>query len=179
MNLANYNKGEFNAGRGLFTQILWYLLNELIISSCLPGSYWRVFLLRSFGASIGRNVVVKPHVKIKYPWRLRVGHNSWIGENVWIDNLDEVRIGNNVCISQGCYLCTGSHDWKSDRFDLVTSRIEISDSVWVCAMCKLAPGVTIGTGSVISLGLVVRGKVGEWKILTERKNQHFQERARF
>ena len=63
-----------------------------------------------------KGVVIKPNVKIKYPWNLYIGNNSWLGEKVWIDNLDIVSVGNNCCISQGAYLLTGNHDYRSEYF---------------------------------------------------------------
>ena len=58
--------------------------------SWFPISGFKRFLLRLFGAKIGKGVVIKPCVNIKYPWKLRIGNYVWIGENVWIDNLDTV-----------------------------------------------------------------------------------------
>ena len=99
----------------------------MFVSSSIPGSAHRCFLLRAFGAKIGRGVNIKPRVKVKFPWRLIVGNHSWIGEAVWIDNLAEVEIGANCCVSQGAYLCTGSHDWNSRKFTLITKPIRVED----------------------------------------------------
>ena len=71
---------------------------------------------------VGRSVIIKPRVRIKYPWFLQIGDNSWIGEDVWIDNLDSVIIKENVCISQGAMLMSGSHNYKSEKFDLITKK---------------------------------------------------------
>jgi hypothetical protein len=89
---------------------------------------------------VGTGVVIKPHVRVKFPWKLYIGDHSWIGESVWIDNLAQVTIGSNCCISQGAYLCTGSHRWDRDTFDLVTKPIVIEDQCWVGAMARVAPG---------------------------------------
>ena len=117
-----------------------------MIRSGLPGSRLRIVILRIFGACIGSGVVIKPHVKVKFPWRLSIGANSWIGEGVWIDNLAEVKIGSNACISQGAYLCTGSHNWAVPTFDLVVRPIEIGDEVWICANTSVGPGCAPGAG---------------------------------
>ena len=61
--------------------------------------------LSLFGANVGRGVVLKPRVTIKYPWKLAVGDHCWIGENVWIDNLGQVTLGNHCYLSQGALLC--------------------------------------------------------------------------
>src|SRR5690242_9560833 len=92
-------------------------------NSLFPFSGWKVFLLRLFGASVGKGVVIKPRVTIKYPWFLTIGNHSWIGENVWIDNLGKVAIGSNVCLSQGSMLLTGNHDYTKSTFDLMVKEI--------------------------------------------------------
>jgi putative colanic acid biosynthesis acetyltransferase WcaF len=110
--------------------------------------------LRLFGARIGKGVTVKPRVRVKFPWRLHVGDHSWIGEDVWLDNLAEIRIGDHCCISQSVYLCTGSHDWQRASFDLIVKPIVLEDEVWLAARSVVGPGVTIGRGAVLGLGSV-------------------------
>ena len=112
-------------------------------------------LLRLFGARIGRGLVIKPHVRIKYPWRLAVGDHCWIGEGVWIDNLADVTLGSHVCLSQGAYLCTGSHDHRRRTFDLITRPIRVEDGAWVAARTTLLPGVTVGANALVAGGSVV------------------------
>lgn len=115
-----------------------------------------------FGAKIGRSVVVKPGVKVKFPWRLEIGDHSWIGEDAWIDNLAQVSIGSNACISQGAYLCTGSHDWSSATFDLIVKPITIGDGAWVAAKSIVGPGVTVGEGAVLGLGSTTSKDLEPW-----------------
>ncbi len=154
--LARYDKGGFDPGRGIAWRFLWYLVSSLLFESAFfPLSSPKRTLLRLFGAKIGRGVVIKPHVKIKYPWRLDVGGHSWIGEEVWIDNLADVRIGSNVCLSQGVYVCTGSHNHRRPTFDLITRPIIIEDETWICAKAILLPGVIIQAGAVVAAGSVV------------------------
>ena len=146
---------EYSANRPLVKWLIWQVFGDVFVSSWLPGSFWRIMLLKLFGAKIGHGVLLKPNIKIKFPWRLAIGDSSWIGENVWIDNLDWVRIGSNVCISQGTYLCTGNHDFKKTSFPYRLGRIDIEDEAWVCAMVRIAPSVRVGRGSVIEFGSVV------------------------
>jgi putative colanic acid biosynthesis acetyltransferase WcaF len=79
----------------------------------------------------------------------------WLGEDVWIDNLGFVSIGSHSCISQGAYLCTGSHNWSTPGFELIVRPIQIGSHVWVAAKAMIGPGVTISDNSVITLGSVV------------------------
>jgi putative colanic acid biosynthesis acetyltransferase WcaF len=114
----------------------------------------KAIVLRLFGAKVGRGVVIKPSVHIKYPWRLSIGDNSWIGERSWIDNLDVVNVGSNVCISQGAYLCTGNHDWDP-RMGLVVKPSTVEEGAWIGAFARIAPGVTVRCNSIITLGGVL------------------------
>jgi putative colanic acid biosynthesis acetyltransferase WcaF len=153
--LAAYHVGSFSRGRPAIVVALWLLAEALLLASWIPGSAHRRAVLRLFGARIGRGVVIKPRVRVKFPWRLAIGDHSWIGEGVWIDNLAEVRIGSNACLSQGAYLCTGSHDWSRVSFDLRTAPIVVEDGAWVGAMVSVGPGVTIGREAVATLGMSV------------------------
>jgi putative colanic acid biosynthesis acetyltransferase WcaF len=157
------NKG-FHRGRPRWIEALWITLSALLVESWLPGSWHRVLLLRLFGAVVGRRVVIKPHVRVKFPWRLRIGNDSWIGEGAWIDNLDSVDIGSDCCISQGAYLCTGSHDWAKPGFDLIVRPIRIGNGAWIAAKAVIAPGVTIGEGAVLTLGSVAVADLEPWTI---------------
>ena len=121
-------------------------------------------MLRAFGANIGKRVSIKPGVRVKFPWRLEIGDDSWIGEDVWIDNLALVKIGSNCCISQGAYICTGSHDWTSAEFDLVVKPVRIEDSAWISARSSVGPGVTVGEGAVLLMGSVAASDLAPWSI---------------
>lgn len=152
MQLSKFNNDEFNRGRSRLVETCWRVVEGMLFNSWLPGSGWRVQLLRLFGASVGSGAVIKPHVRIKFPWKLKIGDHSWIGEDVWIDNLAMVSIGSNCCISQGAYLCTGSHRWNRETFDLVTKPIVINDQCWIGAKSRVAPGVVVEMGAVLVMG---------------------------
>ena len=129
---SRYDNSWYHPGGGSLKRITWYFVNILFFINPLnPLSGLKVALLRLFGAKVGKGVVVKPCVNIKYPWRLEVGNYAWIGENVWIDNLARVRIGNNVCVSQGAMLLCGNHNYKKTTFDLMIGKITLEDGSWV------------------------------------------------
>src|SRR5690606_39763522 len=79
--------------------MLWHVASRLFINTYFPYPMsFKCIVLKAFGAKLGKGVVIKPKVNIKYPWYLTVENDTWIGEKVWIDNLAEVRIGQNVCL---------------------------------------------------------------------------------
>lgn len=165
MDLAGY-KSNYRSGRSFLVQVAWYLVSlALFESGWFPCSKLKSIVLRVFGAKIGAGLVLKTHVRIKYPWRLTIGEHCWIGQDAWIDNLANVRLGDHVCISQGAYLCTGSHDHSKRTFDLITQPIEIDSGVWVGAKAVLLPGVKIGANAVVAAGTVARGSVGEGAVI--------------
>jgi len=159
-----FNSGGFTRGRSVFVEAAWLLVDALFVRSCLPGSRLRISLLRMFGAKIGDGVRIKPRVKIKFPWRLSIGAHTWIGEDVWIDNLAFVAIGTQSCISQGAYVCTGSHDWESPSMDLVTKPVSIGVGAWICARAVVGPGVRVGDGAILILGSVAYKDLEDWTI---------------
>src|SRR5688500_6183253 len=114
--LSAFDIGDYKAGPKLKV-VTWYLFNYYIFNSALPWTYkMKTRLLRLFGAKGGKGLVIKTKVRIKNPWRLTIGDNCWIGESVWIDNLENVEIGSNVSISQGAMLLTGNHDYTVSSF---------------------------------------------------------------
>ncbi len=154
-NLKLYNNDWYNTGAGFVKRTLWYYINVLIFNHGLfPFNGLKIKILRIFGAKIGQSVIIKPSVNIKYPWFLHIGNDTWIGEKVWIDNLIEVRIGNNCCISQGAMLLTGNHNFKSENFDLITKSIIIEDHVWIGAKALVGPGVICAQNSILSMASV-------------------------
>lgn len=162
--LASYDNSWYRPGP-FWKRAAWYFLGEpLVACNWIPSSSMRVALLRIFGATIGGGTVIKPRVRIKYPWFLQVGRDCWIGEDCWIDNLTTVRLGNDVCLSQGAYLCTGNHRWDDPAFGLLVRPIECQDGSWAGARAVLSPGATLGRGAVAGMGSVVSGNVPDFEI---------------
>ncbi|MBS1504648.1 MAG: colanic acid biosynthesis acetyltransferase WcaF, partial [Bacteroidetes bacterium] len=133
VNNASY-QATINIGASTIKQLAWYLVNIFFFKNPLNiVSGLKVALLKLFGAKLGTGVVIKPSVNIKYPWKLVAGNHCWIGEGVWIDNLSEVVIGNNVTLSQAALLLTGSHDHTKTTFDFISRPIVLEDGVWIGA----------------------------------------------
>lgn len=153
IHLDHYTTGDYTPGASLLRQLLWFFLGDFLVRTRLiPLSRFKVWVLRRFGATIGRGVRIKPGVRIKFPWRLTIGDHCWLGENAWFDNLAPITLGDHVCISQDVYLCTGNHDWSDPRFKLIIRSIHIEQGSWLGARSSVAPGVTIGAGAILCLG---------------------------
>lgn len=156
VNLQEFENANYDPGRGMVVRLLWHYVSLLLFEGgWFPSYQLKVWLLRWFGARIGDGVVIKQNVRIKYPWRLMVGDHCWIGQDAWIDSLADVRIGSHACISQGVYLCTGSHDYRSRTFDLIVKPIVIEDGAWVAARSTVLPGITVGANAIVAGGSIV------------------------
>ena len=127
-------------------------------------SSWRVFLLRLFGAKIGKAPLICGRVSVLMPWNLVVGDYVAIAERVDIYNFDRVDIGNNTCISQGVWLCTGSHDYSRPDFPLIWFPISIGSSVWLASDVFVHPGVKVSDGVVVGARSVVTTSLAEWGV---------------
>ncbi len=152
----------FNARHGLDrgrtkpVEALWYLLKCFLFLTPLPvPSAIKCHVLRWFGARVGRGVVIKPRVNIHFPWKLSVGDHTWIGEEVFILNLEPVTIGAHCCLSQRAFICTGNHDYRQPDMPYRNRPILIEDGAWIGAQAFVSPGVTIGCEAVITAGSLV------------------------
>jgi putative colanic acid biosynthesis acetyltransferase WcaF len=165
VDLSRTHRGDYHPGQSYPVRALWLVVEAVVFLNPIVVSYGlKRWLLRRFGATVGRGVLIKPGVHIKYPWRLTVGDHCWIGERAWIDNMEDVTLGSNVVVSQGAYLCTGNHDWSDPVMPLAPRPIVIEDGAWVGAFAKVGPGRTIGAGSVLGLGAVALADTEPWTV---------------
>ncbi len=150
IDLRKYDQSWYDRGRPGWFILLWWFLQGIIFPLTLHSAHGiRCWLLSLFGAKIGKGVVIRPTARITYPWKLKIGDYSWIGDDVVLYSLDDIHIGQHCIISQESYLCTGSHDIQDPNFSLQVSPIAIGNGAWVAADCFVAPGVTIGANAVI------------------------------
>jgi putative colanic acid biosynthesis acetyltransferase WcaF len=156
VDLSKTSRRGYKPGRSVAYRALWLFVEALVLLNPVVTPYGlKRWVLRRFGAKVGRGVVIKPGVHVKYPWHLEIGDQAWIGERAWIDNFVSVRIGANAVVSQGAYLCSGNHDWSDPGMGLVVKPIEVDDGAWVGAFARIAPGVTVGREAVLTLGSVL------------------------
>lgn len=153
--LAGFSGRGYDKGRGRLWQAAWLAIQGLILQRWWCPASVRLAVLRAFGAQLGEGVLIRHRVRIHWPWKLVVADNTWIGEDVWILNLEPVRIGSNSCLSQGVFLCTGSHQFASDTFEFDNAPITVGDRCWIAARATVLRGVTIGDDSLIGASALV------------------------
>ncbi|TFV53714.1 acetyltransferase [Blastococcus sp. TF02A-35] len=138
---------------------VWGLAELLFVSSSWQvSSRLRRAVLVAFGARIGQGVILRPRLRVRFPWKLTIGDRSWIGEDVWLHNQDQVRIGSDAVVSQGTFVTTGSHAHRRDMA-LITKPVVIEDGAWVTARCIVLGGSRIGVSALVTPGTVVSGDV--------------------
>ena len=179
VDLGSFSNPEYDPGGGRLGRILWYYVSLVVFESAwFPFVHFKPLLLRFFGAHIGTHVVIKPNVRIKYPWRLKIGNHCWIGQDVWIDNLADVAIGANVCLSQGAFLCTGSHDYKRTTFNLIARKVVVGDGAWIGATSLVLGGVEVGANALVAAGSIVTKDVPPAAIVAGNPARFVKQRER-
>lgn len=137
-------------GRSAVVVQLWWLVQATLFRGSPQVFYgWRRWLLRLFGAKLGRGVLLRPTVEITYPWKLTVGDYSWVGDGAVLYTLGEIHIGAHSVVSQRSYICTGSHKPESPSFDIFAVPVRIGSECWIASDVFVAPGVSIGDGAVV------------------------------
>ena len=148
--LNNFKLPKNFRGRNAFIVQLWWLVQGTLFKMSPQFLYgFRRFLLRLFGAKIGKKVILRPTVTVTYPWKVSIGDYSWIGDDVVLYSLGEIKIGKNVVVSQRSYLCTGSHDFLQPNFPIFAKKIIIEDESWLATDVFVAPGIQIGKETVV------------------------------
>ncbi len=146
-------------------KLIWFIFSACFFqSNLLPVSSIKVFILRLFGAKIGKRVNIKPMVYIKYPWRLEIGDNVWIAEKVWIANESLVKIGDNVCLSHEVLLMCGGHDYKKEAFNVYNYPLTIEDGVWLGAQSSVLGGITVKSHAVLAMKSVANTDLEAYSI---------------
>jgi len=160
MRLDRYDNSDFSRGASKLREVLWWVVRSFLFAPWFPvPSFLKVTALRLFGAKVGRGVVIRSRVNITFPWRVSIADHVWIGEEVQILSLAPVSIASHVCISQRAFLCTGSHRFRSENFDLITKPIKIGEGSWIAANVFVGPGVTLAPGTLCKAGAVVTKSV--------------------
>lgn len=174
--LSKYNNSWYDPGVSWLTGAFWYLINSTLFCSGCPFNFLKIFFLKSFGARVGKGVVIKPRVNIKYPWNISIGNHVWIGEKVWLDSLGKIKIGDNACVSQGAMLICGNHNYKKSTFDLMVGDIILEEGVWIAAGAMVCGGVTCKSHSVLTSCSVAANDLESYSIYQGNPAMKIKER---
>lgn len=146
-------------------RILWSFVALFFFRlSPKPFHQWRSFLLRCFGAKVGKGVHVYPRVDIWAPWNLELHDECGIGNGAILYSQGKISVGRRAVISQGVNLCTGTHDYTRLGSPLITKPIFVGENAWIAAEVFVHPGVTIAAGCVIGARSVVISDMPEWMV---------------
>lgn len=147
-------------------RLLWSMVENTVYRySFHTWSGWRAFLLRCFGAKIGKNCIIRRTVKVYYPWLLTMGDMVIVGDAANLYCLGPITLNDRCMVSQEAYLCAGTHDFSKIDLPLVTKPVILGKDAWVCARAFVGPGVTIGEGAVVGACAVAMRDVAPWKIV--------------
>lgn len=137
-------------GRTAINVQLWWIVQATLFRWSPQCAYgFRNAILRAFGATVGKSVIIRPSVTFTYPWKVAIGDYAWVGDDVVLYSLGEIEIGAHAVVSQSSYLCAADHDYTQPDFPIRSRKLTIGPGAWIAADVFLAPGVTIGAGAVI------------------------------
>lgn len=138
-------------GRSAAIVAMWQLVQATVFAWSPQFAYaWRRWLLRLFGAEVGKGVLIRQTARVTYPWKARFGEHCWIGDHAEIYSLDRISVGAHSVISQRCYLCAGTHSHDCISFPLLGKPITIGEEVWIATDSFIAPGVQVGDGAIVA-----------------------------
>ncbi len=165
VDLSRYDQSWYSRGAGPLKLLLWDLVQDWLIRPSPHAAYaWRRLLYRLFGATIGRQVLIRRSVRCNYPWRVEIGDRAWIGDEATLYALDRITIGCDAVVSQQAYLCTGSHDAGDPAFGLVVKPVVVEPGAWVALGALVMPGVTVGAGAVVGARAVLTHDAQPWMV---------------
>ncbi|MFI5509961.1 DapH/DapD/GlmU-related protein [Mycobacterium sp. NPDC051804] len=169
--LSGFTGAGYDKGRSVLVQIAWLASSGMVVTRWWCPNRLRLAILRAFGAQIGKGTLIRHRVRVHWPWKLVVGENTWIGEGVWILNLEPVSIGDDVCISQEALLCTGSHQRRSPTFEFDNAPIRIGDGAWIAVRSTILRGVTVGEDAVVGATALVTSDVPPGALVLAQHSQ--------
>jgi putative colanic acid biosynthesis acetyltransferase WcaF len=152
--LAQFTPGDYHSGRSLLWRVAWFATQNLLFDRWWYPASWRPFLLRCFGAKVGRGCLIRHGVRIHWPWNIELGNDVWIGEFVWLHSLVDIVVEDDVCISQRAAIVTGSHHHDDPRFSYDNGPVRLRSGSWIAARATVLRGVTIGRNSVVGTGAI-------------------------
>jgi putative colanic acid biosynthesis acetyltransferase WcaF len=151
--------------RNKLLRAIWGIVYTIFFrTSPRPFHRWRAFLLRCFGADIGKNCHIYSKARVWAPWNLVCADTVAIANEAEIYNPCLVTLGSHSTISQQAYLCGATHLYDDPHFPLVAFPITIGAKAWICARSAVQPGVQVGEGAVLGLGAIATKDLEPWTV---------------
>ena len=154
--LRAFRPDGYDKGRGKLWQVAWFVTMNLVFRAWWCPARLRPAILRAFGARVGKRVLIRHRVRVLWPWKLRIGDDCWVGEDAWLLNLEPITLADDVCLSQGAMLCTGSHDHRDRAFRYDNAPIHVETGAWVAARATVLRGSRVPAGQVVAAGTTFR-----------------------
>ena len=177
-NLKAYKTPKNFRGRSAFIVQLWWIVQALLFSTSPQIMFgWRRFLLRCFGAKIGKKVLIRPSVKTTYPWNLSIGDYSWIGDEVVLYSLGKIEIGDHTVISHRSFICTASHKYNVSEFSIYSETVRVGAQCWLATDVYVAPGLSIEDGVVVGARSTVLSGLKGYKVYVGSPAKYVKDRA--
>ncbi len=160
-------------------RVVWGVVYVLVFrTSPRPLHFWRNWVLRAFGARLHPKARVYPRARVWLPANLEMGAGATLADDVDCYNVRLIRIGEYTTVSQYSYLCGATHDHLDPAMPLVPKPITIGARAWIAADVFVAPGVTIGDGTVVGARSSVFGDLPGWVVATGTPAKAVRERPR-
>jgi putative colanic acid biosynthesis acetyltransferase WcaF len=150
-----------NRVKRIVWQIAWFLTARWTPP---PLHRWRILIIRLFGGNVSWKAYVYPNVDIWAPWELKMAEYATLGRGVICYNIAPISLAERAVVSQGAFLCTGTHQYNHPDFPLMAKPIEIGIRAWICANSFIGPGVVVADGAILGAGGVTFRNLEAWSI---------------
>ena len=124
---------------------------------------------RILGWQIGPNAAIfmGQHVQMSRirNQKVSIGKNTVINWDCMLYTTGGLIIGEDVSISAGVWLVTGTHDINHPQFIDTYKPIVIKNYVWIGMRATILGGVTVGEGAVVMAGAMVTRAVPAFSVV--------------
>jgi acetyltransferase-like isoleucine patch superfamily enzyme len=154
----------------LFTATIKYLTNHFI--SHVPSYTIRhAWYRKVLGWHIGPRAAILMGQQVQMAGvrssgkKVSIGKGTVINWDCLLYTTGGIIIGENVSVSAGAWLVTGTHDMSDPLFPANYKPIVIGDYAWIGMRATILGGVTIGEGAVVMAGAMVTHDVPPYAVV--------------
>lgn len=131
----------------------------------VPFHWFRKLIYLLAGMKMARGSHIHVGARFFYPGNISIGKGTIVGESVFLDGRDKLKIGNFVDIASEVMVYNSEHDINSEDFHATVAPVNIGDYCFIGPRAIILPGVTLGKGAVVGAGAVVTKDVSEMEIV--------------